>query len=71
MIVGQSYRLENNNNIVPEGTGLSDRFSDIVGRTNVRFKDIVKFTHRYRLDMDNLSVRRNEIDATDGPKSPE
>lgn len=69
MIVGQSYRLENNNNIVPEGTGLSDRFSDIVGRTNVRFKDIVKFTHRYRLDKDNLAVRRNEIDATLGSKS--
>lgn len=69
MIVGQSYRLENNNNIVPEGTGLSDRFSDIVGRTNVRFKDIVKFTHRYRLDKDNLAVRRNEIDATVGSKS--
>ena len=67
-IVGQSYRLENNNNIVPEGTGLSDRFSDIVGRTNVRFKDIVKFTHRFRLDKDNLAVRRNEIDATIGSK---
>ena len=69
MIVGQSYRLENNSNIVPEGTGLSDRFSDIVGRTNVRFKDIVKFTHRFRLDKDNLAVRRNEIDATIGTKS--
>ena len=68
-IIGQSYRLENNNNIVPEGTGLSDRFSDIVGRTSVRFKDIVKFTHRFRLDKDNLSVRRNEIDATLGSKS--
>ncbi|WP_159640842.1 LPS-assembly protein LptD [Sphingorhabdus sp. 109] len=68
MIVGQSYRLENNNNIVPEGTGLSDRFSDIVGRTSVRFKDIVKFTHRYRLDKDNLAIRRNEIDATIGSK---
>lgn len=68
-IVGQSYRLANNSNIVPEGTGLSDRFSDIVGRTNVRFKDIVKFTHRYRLDKDNLAIRRNEVDATVGSKN--
>ncbi|MEM8919651.1 MAG: LPS assembly protein LptD [Pseudomonadota bacterium] len=68
-IVGQSYRLENNSNIVPEGTGLSDRFSDIVGRSNVRFKDIVKFTHRFRLDKDNFAVRRNEIDLTVGSKS--
>lgn len=67
-IVGQSYRLANNNNIVPEGTGLSDRFSDIVGRTNVRFRDIIKFTHRFRLDKDSLAIRRNEIDATLGGK---
>ncbi|GAB5488121.1 MAG: LPS assembly protein LptD [Parasphingorhabdus sp.] len=68
-IVGQSYRLANNSNIVPEGTGLSERFSDIVGRTNVRFKDIVKFTHRFRLDKGNLAIRRNEIDATIGSRS--
>ncbi len=68
-IVGQSYRLANNSNIVPDGTGLSERFSDIVGRTNVRFKDIVKFTHRFRLDKDSLAVRRNEIDATIGARS--
>ncbi len=68
-IVGQSYRLANNSNIVPEGTGLSERFSDIVGRTEVRFKDIVKFTHRYRLDKDSIAVRRNEIDATVGSKN--
>ncbi|GAA0471892.1 LPS assembly protein LptD [Parasphingorhabdus litoris] len=68
-VVGQSYRLANNSNIVPEGTGLSERFSDIVGRTEVRFKDIVKFTHRYRLDKDSIAVRRNEIDATIGTKN--
>lgn len=68
-VVGQSYRLANNSNIVPEGTGLSERFSDIVGRTEVRFRDIVKFTHRYRLDKDNLAIRRNEVDATVGSQS--
>lgn len=68
-IVGQSYRLANNSNIVPEGTGLSERFSDIVGRTEVRFSDVVKFTHRYRLDKDNFSIRRNEIDATIGSQN--
>ncbi len=68
-IVGQSYRLANNSNIVPDGTGLSERFSDIVGRTEVRFKDIVKFTHRYRLDKESIAVRRNEIDATVGSKN--
>jgi LPS-assembly protein len=64
--LGQSYRLSNQATVVPTGTGLADRLSDIVGRTEVRFKDMVKLTWRYRLDKDNLAVRRNEIDATIG-----
>lgn len=67
--IGQSYRLDRRAAILPDGTGLSDRMSDIVGRTTVRFKDFVAFTHRFRLDKDNLSVRRNEIDATVGTRS--
>ena len=63
---GQSVRLNNRATILPDGTGLSERVSDFVGRTEVRFKDFVKFTHRFRLDKDNLAVRRNEIDATVG-----
>ncbi|MGN6499038.1 MAG: LPS-assembly protein LptD, partial [Tsuneonella sp.] len=64
--IGQSYRLNNNPTVLPDGTGLSDRLSDIVGRTEVRFRDLVKFTHRFRLDKDNFAIRRNEIDATVG-----
>lgn len=68
-IVGQSYRLDNRASILPDGTGLSDRTSDIVGRTTVRFKQLVAFTHRFRLDKENLAVRRNEIDATVGTRN--
>lgn len=64
--VGQSYRLDKDPLILPDGTGLSERVSDFVGRTEVRFKDLVKFTHRFRLDKDNFAVRRNEVDATVG-----
>jgi LPS-assembly protein len=64
--IGQSYRLESQNDIFPVGTGLSERVSDIVGRTEVRFRDFVKFTHRFRLDKDNFAIRRNEIDAAVG-----
>lgn len=67
--LGQSYRLTDNSDIVPDGTGLSERFSDIVGRTEVRFQDFVKFNFRFRLDKDNLAVRRSEIDATVGSDS--
>jgi len=67
-IVGQSYRLDSRESILPDGTGLSDRTSDIVGRTTVRFKDFISLTHRFRLDKDSLSIRRNEIDATVGSR---
>ena len=66
--IGESYRLTSKPTIFPDGTGLTDRWSDIVGRTEVRVRDFVSFVHRYRLDKDNLAVRRNEIDATIGSK---
>ncbi|MHA6723070.1 LPS-assembly protein LptD [Sphingomonas sp. RS2018] len=67
-VVGQSYRLSDRTSILPDGTGLSNRFSDIVGRTTVRFRELLSLTHRYRLDKDSLAVRRNEVDATVGTR---
>lgn len=67
--VGQSYRLTSRPSLFPDGTGLNEKVSDIVGRTVVRWRDFVSFTHRYRLDKDGLAVRRNEIDATVGSRS--
>ena len=64
--IGQSYRLTDKPTLFPDGTGLTEEFSDVVGRTEVRYRDFVKFTHRFRLDKDNLAVRRNEVDATIG-----
>lgn len=64
--IGQSYRLTSKPTLLPDGTGLSSRSSDIVGRTEIRYKDFVRLTHRFRLDKDNFAVRRNEIDAAIG-----
>jgi len=67
--VGQSYRLNNRETLFPDGTGLSGRVSDIVGRTEIRYHDFVSITHRYRLDKSNLAIRRNEVDASVGSRS--
>lgn len=67
-VVGQSYRINSRPTLLPDGTGLSERLSDIVGRTTVRYRNFVSLTHRFRLDKDNLAVRRNEIDATVGSR---
>lgn len=64
--IGQSYRFSNEREIFPDGTGLSDRVSDFVGRTEVRLNSELAFTHRFRIDKDSLEIRRNEIDATVG-----
>jgi LPS-assembly protein len=66
--IGQSYRTTERPTILPSGTGLDDRFSDIVGRTDIRFREFVSFTHRYRLDKDGAKIRRNELDATIGSR---
>ncbi|WP_200957871.1 LPS assembly protein LptD [Sphingomonas sp. Root710] len=65
-VVGQSYRLTDKPSLLPVGTGLSDRLSDIVGRTTLKYGRFLEFTHRFRLDKDNFAIRRNEIDATIG-----
>lgn len=67
-IVGQSYRLSSEPTLFPDGTGLTDRTSDVVGRTTVAYKNFIRLTHRFRLDKDNLAIRRNEFDATIGTR---
>jgi len=64
--IGQSYRLSDQVSLFPAGTGLASKFSDIVGRVTVKYHDIFSVTHRFRLDKDNFSFHRNEIDATVG-----
>ncbi len=64
--IGQSYRLNRRETIFPEGTGLTDRWSDLVGRTRVRYGRLIDVTHRFRMDKDNLALRRSELDFTVG-----
>jgi LPS-assembly protein len=64
--IGQSYRLVDRPGIFPQGTGLTDRLSDIVGRADVRYGRLLDLTYRFRIDKDHFTVRRNEIDVTVG-----
>lgn len=66
--VAQSYRIGGATPEFPIGTGLTERASDIVGRTTVAYQNFIRLTHRFRLDKDNLAIRRNEFDATVGTR---
>ena len=65
-VIGQSYRLTRSPTLFPQGTGLTDRFSDIVGRTRLRYGRLIDISHRFRIDKSNFTVRRNELDLTVG-----
>lgn len=65
-MLAQSYRLDDNDIIYPQGTGLSGNFSDIVGRFSLRVGEWITFRNRFRLDKENFAIRRNEIATTVG-----
>lgn len=75
--VGESYRFYTPSDIsqgsgitgmgiLPDGTGLSGRTSDIVGSTTLRYGSFISLSHRFRVDRKSFAIRRNEIDATLG-----
>jgi LPS-assembly protein len=68
-VVAQSRRLDSRPTLFPQGTGLRDGSSDIVGRTTVAYRSSIRLTHRFRLDDASLAVRRNEFDATIGTRT--
>jgi LPS-assembly protein len=64
--IGQSFRFEKLRTIFPQGTGLTGRVSDIVGRTRIRYGNFIDITDRFRIDKDDFTIRRNELDLTIG-----
>jgi len=64
--VGQSYRFEESD-LFQERSGLESNFSDIVGRLQLRPNRFLDLSYRFRLDKDDLMVRRNEVTLRAGP----
>ena len=64
--LGQSYQFRREPGLFPSGTGLTERFSDIVGRATIQIGSFVSLTDRFRLDRSDLKIRRQEADVTLG-----
>src|SRR5690606_14835290 len=71
-LFGQSFRVEENNSLAA-GTGLRDESSDYVGRVMVSPNKDLLAVYRFRLDDEELKVRRNEVSllGRHGPASGE
>jgi len=67
-LIGQSLRWRGDSTFADK-TGIEERRSDYVGRLNVTPNRYFDYVHRFRLDRDRFSIRRNEIDLALGPKS--
>lgn len=66
VLIGQSVRFDDSAVTFPQGSGISGNFSDLVGRWDISVEGLIELSHRFRLDKDNLAIRRNEIDASVG-----
>ncbi len=63
VFLGQSYRFDDDNPF-PQGSGLSDNRSDLVGAVTARIGDKFNMTYSTRLDNDNLESNRHELDLS-------
>jgi LPS-assembly protein len=68
MFLGQSLRSREDPNF-PEGSGLRDELSDVVGRVRLSPASYLNLLYRFRLDKDGFEPRRNEVTTVLGPRA--
>ncbi len=65
--LGQSIRLQSSETF-PAGSGFEEKSSDLVGRFDLTFGNYLDYVHRFRLDKNSFSLRRNEMILSGGTK---
>lgn len=65
VFIGQSYRFDDDD-IFPQGSGLEDNSSDIVGQINLGLSRYLRADYRFQLDNRHLTMRRHELLANGG-----
>ena len=63
VFLGQSWRFSDDDNPFPEGSGLDQQSSDIVGQISAYRDAAYSLDYRFQLSSDNLSSQRHEIDS--------
>jgi LPS-assembly protein len=68
MLIGQSYRAQNNI-FMPPGSGAAQHLSDVVGRVVMSPSSYLDLIYRFRFDKSNLSNKTQEVGVAVGPQS--
>jgi len=63
--IGQRYRIRKDDSF-PDGSGLEDHFSDLVARVRVQPSRNLRLAYKTRIDKNDLSPRRTELNLTAG-----
>jgi LPS-assembly protein len=63
--LGQSYRFYGDK-IFPDGSGLEERRSDLVGQIKAGLSQYLDADYRFQLDNDTFAIRRHEVQAGGG-----
>jgi len=61
VFLGQSHRIEEDDNPFPYGSGLSEQDSDIVGQISGSYDNKYDLDYRFQLRNDNLASQRHEV----------
>lgn len=64
LFLGQSYRLNDEDNPFPQGSGLEEESSDIVGHFIARYTDFLDLSYRFQFNQSNLQSELHEFDSS-------
>lgn len=61
VFLGQSYKFDDDNALFPDGSGLAEQDSDIVGRIGIQYKNNFDLDYSFQLANDSLMSERHEL----------
>lgn len=61
IFLGQSYRLDDLENPFPNGSGLSEDESDVVGQIIAQYQDLYSLDYRFQFASQNMQSERHEL----------
>lgn len=61
IFLGQSYRLDDLENPFPDGSGLSEDESDLVGQIIAQYQDLYSLDYRFQFASESMQAERHEL----------